>query len=80
MDKFDFSPLEHLRGPKAAADYDRTMLEKLAREREWILSRKGRFGQAATRCAALFYRGELGVNAWQTDHVKRWLRTHESAL
>ena len=80
MNTFDLSPAEHLRGPEAAAAYDRALLEKLAREREWVLAKKGRLGKLATRCAAMFYRGDLGMNTWQTDRVKRWLQAHESAL
>lgn len=76
MNKFDLSPIEHLAGPDAANEYDERVLAKLAEEREWILDRQSsRIGRTTTRLAGYFYRGDLGVNRWQADHVNRRLKS-----
>jgi hypothetical protein len=71
MKKMDLSPLAHLQGRDAANRYDEDLLDKLAREREHILEQKTTLGRAGTKLAAFFYRGDLALNQWQTDRVRR---------
>ncbi len=78
MKTIDLSPVAYLRGRDAANRYDEDLLQKLAAERERILANKSALGRFATRVAAPFYRGDLGLNQWVTDRTNRHYRANNA--
>lgn len=71
MRKLDTSPEAYTQGREAANQYDESVLKKLVEERNRILGQKSKIGRVATCLAAVFGAGDLAVNYWQTNRVKR---------